>query len=302
MTTHPVSRFECLTDLAHPRRGAALLVVLVFVTLISNLAIAALRVSVSGAAAATVFTDQMRADELGRDAAQLVAYHLQSDLPGVRRGGSFIARLPFSSVDIQYVAETARIDINLAPPKLLAALFVAAGADRDLADQLASRAEWSQGRKQPTSPRPAALDSSPTAANGAALVFVRTEQIIDAWGVPEPLYRTIRPALTVASRSAKVDPVLADRLVVTALMEGDEERANDFLERRRRGFATVDDALIQLPAATRPYAGFPPVRAVKVIARVAVDHRFRRTYEFVITVPEGPKAETRVLSWQPLDL
>ena len=287
----------------HSRRGAALIVVLVFAALISSLAIAAMRTSVSGASAAAVFVNEMRADELGRDAAYLVAHQLQSERPEARRGGSFVARLPRSEVSIDYVSEMARIDVNLASPKLLAALFAAGGADPEVAAELAGRVERARGaaRKRP-SPRPTTADAPAASPDGAAApAFVRTEQIIDAWGLPETLYRAIHPALTVASRSAKVDPTLAERLVVTALMQGDEERADDFMERRRRGFSSADEALAQLPAATRPYAGFAPARAVRTVARVAVAHRFVRNYEFVMTVPEGAKVEARVLSWQPLN-
>lgn len=291
-----------VTDMAHPRRGGALLVVLVFAALISSLAIASSRTMLSGASAAAVFVDTIRADELGRAATQLVAYRLQTEQPGLRRGGAFAARLPSAQIDIDYVAETSRIDINLAPPKLLAALFVAGGAAPSIADDIASRAERTQGRKPMTPSRPAASANAPaTQSDVNTLVFVRTEQIIDAWGMPASLYRIVRPALTVASRSAKVDPLLADRLVILALMQGDEERTVDFLERRRHGFANADEALAQLPTDTRTYAGFPPARAVKAAARVTIAQRFTRRYEFVMSIQDGPNTETRVLSWLPLD-
>uniref|UniRef100_Q07N80 General secretion pathway protein GspK n=1 Tax=Rhodopseudomonas palustris (strain BisA53) TaxID=316055 RepID=Q07N80_RHOP5 len=286
-------------DASHPQRGAALLVVLVFAALVSNLAMVAMRTTLSGAVAATVFLDEMRADELGRDATRLLAQQLQSDDPQARRGGSFTARLPFSEIAVDYVSEAARIDVNTAPPKLLAALFTAAGAGRDVAQGLTVRIERLRGAG---TARPAATDSSPPAAVKALTRtgLVRTEQIIDAWGLPPALYRAVQPALTVSNKTAKVDPVLASALVVTALMDGDEDRTQGFLERRAIGFFSADDALAQLPSSTRQYAGFAPTRAVRAVAEVIVAKRFRRSYEFVMTVPEAAATEPRVLSWQPL--
>lgn len=61
---------------SHPERGAALIVVLLFIALISSLTMTAIRTSLSINAAAAAFADQMRADELGRNAAHLVTYYL----------------------------------------------------------------------------------------------------------------------------------------------------------------------------------------------------------------------------------
>lgn len=213
-----------------------------------------------------------------------------------------MAHLPSSDIAVTYLSETSRIDVNLAAPKLLAALFGAAGADPAFCREIERKIELVRG---PTRQRPRTSSSesgSPSQTTNPASTLVRTEQIVDSWGVPEPLYRGIQPALTVASKNAKVDPLLADRLVLTALMQGDEARAQDFLERRRHGFASNDEILAQLPTTTRPYAGFSPSRAVRAIAKVTIASRLVRKYEFVMTAADGANAETRILSWQPLAL
>jgi type II secretory pathway component PulK len=130
--------------------------------------------------------------------------------------------------------------------------------------------------------------------------LVRVEQIVDAWGLSPELYQTIKPVLTVANKTAKVDPTLAGPLVITALMSGDEDRARDFLERRDSGFLSADEALAQFPSDMRAFAGFAAARAVRAVAEVTVARRFRRRYEFVVTVPDSSLPEPRVLSWQPL--
>jgi len=286
-----------------PRRGAALIVVLIFSSLIASLAAVTLRSSMSSAAAGAVFVDEMRADQLGRNAADLIAYQLQSDDPQARRGGSFLVHLPLSDVSVDYVSEMARVDVNAAPPKFVANLLVAAGADPDLANAIAGRIERLR-RPARTANAPASTTSTATAPPqplpDASRALLRTEQVIDAWGLPESLYRAVRPALTVASKSSKVDPTLAGRLVITALMEGDEDKADDFIERRGRGFLNADEALAQLPQTSRGFAGFGAAQAVRAVAHVTVARRFRRDYEIVMAMAGGQDKPARILSWQPL--
>ncbi|HEY0330282.1 MAG TPA: hypothetical protein VGC77_14435 [Rhodopseudomonas sp.] len=291
-----------MTRHADPRRGAALIVVLVFTSLIAGLAVVTTRSSLSSAAAGAVFLDEMRADRLGRDAADVVAYQLQSEDPQARRGGSFAVHLPSSDIAVDYVSEMARIDVNAAPPKLLANLFIAAEVEPDLAAEIAGRIERLRGRSRaPNAAQPNASSAPAAGAQAeAGPALLRTEQIIDAWGVPDSLYRAIQPALTVASKSSKVDPTLAGRLVVTALMEGDEDKADDFIDRRSRGFLSAEEALTQLPAATRGFAGFGAPQAVRAVAHVTLARRFRRDYEIVMAVANGQDKAARILSWQPL--
>jgi len=279
-----------------PRRGAALIVVLVFAALISSLTAVALRSAVSGAAASVVFVDEMRANEMGRAAADLVAYQLRFGGPEAKRGGALTARLATCEVTVEYLSEAARIDVNTASPKLIAALFLAAGAEPDDVAAIANRIQLTR--------RPAVASRiAPSSAAGNEIlpnaIMVRLEQIMDAWQIPEALFRSVRPALTVSNRSGNVDPTLAGRLVLTALMNGDAERADQFMERRNSGFTTPNQVLAQFPVETRSFVNASGLAPVRAFARVNVAGRFARSYEFVVAPPSGAFKTTRVLSWQP---
>jgi general secretion pathway protein K len=282
---------------SHPRRGAALIIVLLFAALITMLAATAARSGLSAASASAAFVDLMRADELARAAADLVAVAASTGGPSARRGGSFVARLETAELSVDYLSEAARIDINAAPPKLLGQLFAAAASEPGLATDIAERVERARRSSQadPNGQR------QPDAASGSpAIAFERVEQIVEAWSIPDELYRAARPALTVGSRSAKVDPTLAGRLVILTMMNADQERTDEFMERRMRGFTSADEVLAQFPETSRTFAGFTPPRAYRASIQVSIGRRFQRHYEAVVAPSNGNQRAARIISWQPV--
>jgi len=283
---------------SHPRRGAALVIVLLFAALITMLAATAARSGLSAASASAAFVDLMRADELARAAADLVGVAASTGGPSARRGGSFVARLETAELSVDYLSETARIDINAAAPALLGQLFAAAAAEPGLATDIAERVERTRRSSQagPDGPRRAGAASPPA----PSVLLERVEQIVEAWEIPNELYRAARPALTVGSRSAKVDPTLASRLVILALMNADQERTDEFMERRTRGFTSTDEALAQFPETSRTFAGFGPPRAYRASIQVSIGRRFLRHYEVVVAPPNGNQRAARIVSWQPV--
>ncbi len=286
---------------SHPRRGAALLAVLLFTALASSLVVTMVRASTTGASAAALFRDEMQASEIGRTAALLVAHQMRSEVRDARRGGSFSARLGSSEIAIDYISEMSRVDVNQAPLGLLSALLTAAGAERDIVAAIVGRVERLRATALgQTVPVPSSGQDVSTSGGNAVPALVRTEQIIDAWDMPEALYHRIQNSLTASSRSSKVDPVLADLLVVTALMDGDEDRARQFIDERDRGFASASAALAQFPSRMRAFAGFGATQSVRAVARISVGRRLMHRYEFVMTAPDGAEADPEILSWRQL--
>ncbi len=298
------------------RRGAALFVVLMFSAFLAALAAAAMRTSLSGVRAAAAFADGVRADELGRGAADALAYHLATGDAATKRGGAIALRLAGADVTIDYLSESARVDANLAPVPLIAALAAAAGAEPSEAEAIA--AEVTQFRAEATArakaapagsagaPPPlggvAALRASLDALGPAAKpkpasqpVAIRdTSEIARAWGLSDGLARRLLPSLTVSNGTPTVDPVLAGRLVVLALVGGDE-RADDYLTRRRQGFVDKDSALALLPLPSHDFVSFKDVGAVRAVVRVRVAKRLERRYEMILAppAPAGPASVQR---------
>lgn len=297
------------------RRGAALVVVLMFSALIAGLAGATVRDGLSAVRAARVFADVVQADELGRAAADIVAYQLLTGPDDMRRGGSIAVQLKGAEVSIDYVSESARIDINTAPVGLISALLSAAGADQGEVTAIAGRITAFRGRPAPGRPGPgaAAPGAAPAAPSSlvAALPQANTPgpparsiqvaaEVTQAWGLPDGLAQRVLPSLTTANGTPQVDPVLADRLVLAALFDGSDTRVDDYVERREQGFASPDSALALLPVPSQALVGFRDVGAVRAIARVTVARRFERRYEMIVVPSELNGRMPVVSSWRKL--
>lgn len=284
-----------------PRRGAALLIVLMFAVLLASLAGAAMRTGVSGARAAAVFADAARADALGQAAGDIVIFSLITGDAAARRGGSLAVSLPDAEIAIDYVSESARIDANTASVPLISALLSVAGTEPQAIT--AAMARIAVLRAPSSEPKPPALDpTSPTPPANAppAAQFTSSVQAVEAWGLPPDVAGRLLPSLTVASGSKGVDPLLADRFVLAALLDGDDTRVDDYIERRNQGFVNSDSATALLPIPSRPFADFEDVPAVRAIARVTVARRFTRRYEMVVAAATGSPRPPVVTDWRKL--
>ena len=291
----------------HSQRGAALFVVLAFAALLASLVGAIMRTGVSGARAAAAFADAERADELGRGAGDIVAFRLSSGELDAIRGGRLSVHFPDADIAVEYLSESARIDVNAAPVTLIAAVLSAAGADQPVVDAVSAKVTLL--RKASTRPQPATGAFAQSKASPAPTVSTpasgppaiqSTLDIARAWDLPDDLARRVLPALTTASGSAKVDPIIAGRLVILALLGGDETRADDYLERRMQGFANTESALALLPVPSWKLAGFADVAAVRAVARVTIGKRFTRSYEMIVDATQNQGQPPAVVSWRKL--
>jgi general secretion pathway protein K len=291
------------------QRGAALFIVLALCALLTNLVGAAMSSGVSGARASAVFADIARADELGRGAADLVSYRLATGPPEALRGGRLAARFLDAEVRIDYLSESARIDANRASIALISSLLSVAGADPSI---VARAVELIKMRRASAGDRPAdgsaassnqgtppSLPATGAAQSGAPDIQ-STLEVVRAWDLPDELAQRVMPALTVASESNQIDPILASRLVLLALLGGDGDRANNYMERRAQGFVNTDSALALLPAPVQASATFTDAKAVRAIARVTIARRLERSYEFILVPGRGSRTRPIIASWRKL--
>ena len=308
---------------ASGQRGAALFIVLMFAAVLSGLVAVAMRSSMSGARAAALYADVMQADELGRATADLVAHYVETGGPERRRGGDFELRLRNANIAIDYVSESARVDANEAPLELIGAVLAAAGASASEVDAIeANITRFRAQKKAPagattgTAPAgqaaanppdtvaasPAGPDNSgPATESGSSAQLIQHRNMIaQAWDLPPALARAVLPSLTVASRSAKVDPVLADKLVLAALLGGDPDRVDAYIQQREQGFSSIESALAPIPSPAHGFTSFSDASIFRALARVTVAGRFERRYEVVLEVSDRPGQLPEVLSWQPL--
>lgn len=286
-----------------PRRGAALFIVLMFAALLAFLAAAVMKTGVSGARAAQVFADAARADALGASAGDIVVYQLMTGNADTHRGGSLSVRLPGAEITIDYVSESARVDVNTGSIKLISAVLAAAGCEPPLIASVAARIQASRaafaGRRiaaepasDPTTP-PGTLEQPKPVPQSATPI-----EVAGTWGLPDDILRRIVPMLTVASGSKGVDPILADRTVLAALLGGDDERVDDYIERRSRGFVNSASALELLPVPAQTMVDFEDSQAVRATARVSIAGRFQRRYAMVVAAPAGSAQRPVVIEWR----
>jgi general secretion pathway protein K len=282
-------------------RGAVLLMVLLLGAFASTLVVVALRSTGAAARATAVFTDEMQAEELGRSAADMLAGYVSTPDPATRRTGAFTATLAGAEVQVAYVNETARIDINAAKPELLAALFRAYGVDASAATGLAERVVDYRDGDNEKQPMGAELEDYRRAGRPAPAnrPFEQTSEIAAVLGMPPALAKAVAPLLTTVSESEQVDPTMASEAIVRVLMDNDAERTERFLARRAAGFERAQDVAGFFPTPVRGLIGFEPGKGLRAIVTVRVRGRFERRYEAVLALGQTA-LQTHVASWQPL--
>jgi general secretion pathway protein K len=298
-------------------RGFILFVVLIFAALLASVLAGVLRTSLSYVYASAAYSDAVRADELGRSAANLVAQRVLLSDPDAKRGGAFVVRLPDADIFVSYLSEAARVDVNATQPELLVALFKDAGVNSDAANALGARINsWlaqtgaqsnplNQGQNTaPSSPQPLGMlggGAMPTPEQGKAQIHLEdVSEIVTAWGMPGDMFNKVQSYLTVSNPTGKIDPVLASPLIIRAIFQGDDQAADSYLRKRARGFATESDALMSIPLGARGYVGFSPSIAFRAWVRVQLHNRVARQYEMVVVPPRKLGDAVRVTDWEAL--
>jgi general secretion pathway protein K len=283
-----------------PRRGAVLLMVLVLGLVAASLTVVAMRASSAGIRSASVFLDEIRAETLGHAAIDLVAAQVLSGVGEAKRAGALRGRFADGEVSVQYRSEMARVDLNEAPPELLTLLFEAAGAEPAMARQMADRiVDW---RDTDSTKRPSGAERDDYAASGRAgpanRPFSHLSEVDGVLGMTGQMMRRIAPAVTVSSGNPKVDPLLADPLVVLALMGGDRRRTESFLEARQKPFERTAEVTNPFPNAGRTHIGLEGGKAVRAEIRVVARSGFERRFEAILGTTAESGVDVPVFSWQ----
>lgn len=280
-------------------RGFVLITVLIFAALLTSLLLGILEMSSSYMFSAAAYSAAARADELGRTAADLVAQQTLSRDPNAKRGGSFVVHLKGADVFVDYLSETARIDVNAGQPELLVALFKAAGIEPAEAEAIGERIKaFRASAASSNDQQPPLTNASQAKPNAPTLIEYET-QIADAWDMSPEAMQKVTPYLTVANPSGKVDPLLAHKLVIEAVF-GDEMRADDFMRQRARGFASETGALQLIPLGARGYVDFSPAKAFRAEVRVHLINRVERRYQMVVVPPQKHGDSVQVTAWEAL--
>jgi len=236
------------------------------------------------AAAAAARDEAVTTRSLATAAVELAAFRLVS-VPKAERAsrGEIRFRMGKARIFAVFQDETARIDLNTAPPELLAGLFTVLGAQPSEATRYAQRivgwrgppADLSDQGQEAGLYRDAGIGYMPRAAP-----FVHAEEIWRVADLPPALVEAALPYVTVFSGRPMVNLHDADPLV------------------RAAAAATPEPAVAPGEEAPAPADAVKPSDAVRVSVRIDFDGRRSRFLEAVILVRAFADAPYRLLSWR----
>ncbi len=260
---------------------------------------------VNAATSLEVNNDRIQANASVSAALELTAYYLGAVKPQERpTSGTFSFRVGSSNVAVGFLTEAARIDLNSAPPQLLAGLFRALGASSDAAKNYAERVVgWRTSAASANPDAVQGIDDETTAYRNAGLSynprlgpFVHVQELWLVLGLPPALIERARPFVTIFSGMPTVNVMDAAPEVIAALPGMTPELLDAFLKQRHALRQDVN-SVFQLLGPARLYATVQASKATRVMVRVDLAKGRRINAEAVILLLEDAPDPYRVLSW-----
>lgn len=163
-------------------------------------------------------------------------------------------------VAIAIADEAGKIDLNQAPPGLLAGLFAAVGQARETALLLACRVVEKRGGAAPDCPEPR------SAAPERIAAFAAPEELAALPGFGDRLYAQVADFVTVATGASAIDPAVAPRTVLLALPGATPELVDGWLAARRMAAEMAPEGSLFEALPDFPFLMVSPVRDFTVSA------------------------------------
>jgi len=205
------------------KRGFALLLVLWGLILLGLIAASFLRETRVGTTLARNVVENAKAEALAEAGVRRAILGLLDTDPATAwraDGRPYRFELADGTIQIQIQDERGKIDLNHAPPAMLATLFQETGSDpeaaRRLADAILDYADRDNDR------RPAGAEDDDYASaglkNGAKdAPFERKEELLNVLGMNRAIYEAIAPDVTTHSGQSEVNPSTAPDLVLRTI-------------------------------------------------------------------------------------
>jgi general secretion pathway protein K len=230
------------------RQGSILLVILFLAGLLGVFAAVAANVMGSAADASRTFGDGLRAEEAMRSAVEYVVGQTGESIQQAR--GTATIQLQRTKVVLTVRDEAARIDLNRAPPQILAGIFRQVGVPGDTAKMYAARiVDWRDaddkispdGGAERGAYRAAGRTDGPR--NGS---FLHVAELSLVLGIPVRTAAAVAPYVTVASGLDKINPQFADPPVLLSIPGVTEERVRDYMDQRAHSTAPFKSLISRL--------------------------------------------------------
>lgn len=282
------------------QRGSMLLVVLFLAGLLGVFAAVAASAMHAAADSSRTFANGLRADEAMRGALDYIVAQTGAGIQQSR--GTASIEMGRAKVLLTIRDEAARIDINRAPPELIAGIFRQAGVPADVAARYAARiVDW-RDLDDDISPNGGAERGAYRAAgrtdgprNGP---FLHVAELALVLGIPTRTAAAVSPYVTVAGGRDKINPMYADPPVLMAIPGVDENRVRDFMEERKQPGAQLKSLISRL-GPVQNFVTDESGAAVRFEGSVRLDGGSdERHYEVVASVSSGDSsAPYRILAW-----
>jgi len=258
-------------------------------------------VYLSNSARALGATDiSIERDALVSASLELTAYRLLSADEKERPSqGSFSFRMDNAEVLVTFSSEAARVDLNQAPKEMLAGLFEVLGAEQTAAGELADRVVGWRTKSKPNAGNDeaalylaAGLNYSPRQAP-----FAHVNELSLVLGASPAIVERVLPFVTVFSKSADIDALIAPPEVVAALPGMTPQALNDFLK-QRPSLPRDQKAIAAALGPAKAAATLPDNKAYRVRTMLRFDNDRRTASEAVILLAGagGKKSATNVQS------
>ena len=207
--------------------------------------------------------------------------------------------------------ETGKIDLNAAPAELLHGLIEAAqtglaGPPVEPAALTAAVLDWRDGDRNV---RPLGAEDSAYRAEGLDYeagdrAFVSPDELSQVLGMSDALLERLLPAVTVYTRSPRIDPRTAPRLALLAVPGLNGEQVDAFISERDRLLNQAPAAgggTIQLPvkllAGGASHLSFTQAQVYTILAEGRTSEGISAFRQAVVQLNPGSQRAYRFLAW-----
>lgn len=281
--------------------GFILVVVLWILAALAALA-ASYLIYVDNAAFATkVNDDRIRIQNAISTSIELVAYQLLAAPDEARPPqGAFTVRLAHSTINVSFISESARIDLNAAPKPLLAGLFAAVGATPDQAATFADRIVGWRKKADPAGDAGGEVEAYKEAGlnypprQGPFQNVLELPLVLE---IPPYIVQRVLPLVTVYSGVGQIDVRVAPPEVLSALPDMTAERLQDFLAQRAHNPGD-GQGLLKLLGSAAASANASQNPAARIQVQIQLDDGRSARAEAVILVIRDETEPFRILSWR----
>ena len=256
----------------------------------------------SSAASFAFYDDRARSQALILAGVELVAYNYLSSAPADRAPkGAITFKLDGALVSVDFISESARIDLNFAPRDTIVNLFQVLGAPKDEANGYADRIiGWRTAPKQQYSDdemefyRSAGLSYGPKAG-----AFSSVEELWLIPGLPSALVDQTLKFVTVYSGRREVDVFEAAPEVIAALPGAASAQVSAFLAQRSTLPRRPEAAIGFLGTGEGTVAVFSGDN-IRLNCSVVFDNGRQMSAEVIVQI-EGGDEPYEILSWHEVD-